>query len=64
VSRIGSLERRLILETLRRHETLRPEQANVLLARTVQVIRQRIGYSEVSADEQLSFLLALLRATQ
>jgi hypothetical protein len=62
VMRIGPLDRQRILETRRRHETLKAEQAGALLARTVEVIRQRIGYGDVSVGEQRAFLLALLSA--
>jgi uncharacterized RDD family membrane protein YckC len=62
VARLQSLDRQLILETLRRLEQLPPDRANVLLERTVRAIRQRIGYGEVGVGEYRAFLLALLRA--
>lgn len=61
VASLGPLDRELILTTLRRLEQLPPERGAALLERTVQVIRQRIGYGEVGLDEQRGFLLALLR---
>lgn len=62
VGRIGPLDRQLVLETLRRVDALPPERGGALLARTVEVMRQRIGYGEVSAEERRVFLVALLQA--
>jgi uncharacterized RDD family membrane protein YckC len=63
VARIGALDRQLILQTLRRIDALPPEHASALLARSAEVIRQRIGYPEVSPEERRAFLRAVLEAT-
>lgn len=64
LTRLTDLDRQLVLQTLRRLESLPPEHVAPLRSRTVKIIRARIGYAEVPVEEERAFLLALLRATE
>ena len=62
--RLGAPERALLRQTLRRLETLAPAQRTDTLERSVQALRERIGYGPVGETEREAFLRALLRAVQ
>ena len=62
VAALGTTERALIRQTLRRVETVPPERAALLLEMAVEALRQRIGYGPVAAAERRAFLSALLAA--
>ena len=63
IAALGTTERALIRQTLRRTETVSPERAAVLLETAVEALRQRIGYdASVLPAERLAFLHALLAA--
>jgi len=64
LARAGRNELRLARQTLRRLPELRAEQARSALARSAEVVRERIGYEEVPESERAEFLRALLRATR
>jgi len=65
VERLGSAEAALLRQTLRRLDTLSPEQANEFLARAVEVLREQLGIDEeVDPRDREAFLRALWRATR
>jgi uncharacterized RDD family membrane protein YckC len=65
IERLGRTERALLRRTLRGVERLAPDQADAVLARSVAVLRARIGYAgEVEPAERGAFLHALLRAAR
>jgi uncharacterized RDD family membrane protein YckC len=65
IERLGRTERALLRRTLRRVERLAPDQAEAVLARSVAVLRARIGYEgDVEPVERGAFLHALLRAAR
>lgn len=59
---LGSAEKALLRQTLRRIETLDQEQATAVLERSVEVLRARLGAEAVAAGDRERFLRALLRA--
>lgn len=62
VAALGTTERALIRQTLRRLDTVPAERAAVLLETAVEALRQRIGYGPVPPPERRAFLAALLAA--
>jgi uncharacterized RDD family membrane protein YckC len=64
IARLGVNERALLRQTLRRLQTLPPEQAAAILEQAVEVLRARIGYEPVAAAEREQFLRALLHAVR
>ena len=64
IERLGSTELTLIRFTLRRLETLPPDQAASALERATEVLRTRIGYAPVAAAEREAFLRAVLAAVE
>jgi uncharacterized RDD family membrane protein YckC len=65
IERLGRTERALLRRTLRRVERLGPDQAEAVLARSVDVLRARIGYEgELEPVERAAFLRALWRAAR
>lgn len=65
IERMGRTERALLRRTLRRLDRLGPVQAEAVLARSVAVLRERIGYEgEVEPSEGRDFLRALLHAAR
>jgi uncharacterized RDD family membrane protein YckC len=63
IARIGSKERTLIRQTLRRIESLEDERREAALERAVEVLRARIDHPPVEEQRRLDFLRALLRAS-
>ena len=64
IAALGPLERQLLRQTLRRLDVLDAEHAAAVLERTVEVLRGRLGYEPVPADQRLAFLHALLRTLE
>jgi len=64
LARIGNDERQLLRQTLRRIETLTPEQARDALERATRALCNRLGYAPVEPREQADFLRALLAAIE
>lgn len=64
IARLGGPERQLLRQTLRRVEALAGDQAAAALARSVEVLRTRLGYEPVAAGQRRAFLRALLRAIE
>jgi len=64
IERLGTAERALLRQTLRRLDTLAPPQRAEVLERSAEVLRQRIGYEPVEAAEREAFLRALLAAVR
>jgi uncharacterized RDD family membrane protein YckC len=62
IQRIGSAERMLLRRTLRRVDELPPQQGSDALRQATDALCARIGHPTVAAEEQRSFLLALLDA--
>ncbi len=63
LEKLGVNERALARQTLRRLESLEPDQRDEALERSVDVLRQRLGSSDpVEPSERVAFLRALLRA--
>ncbi len=62
VERLGADELALIRLTLRRLETMPPEQVATALGRAAEVLRERIGYAPIGASDREGFLRALLAA--
>jgi uncharacterized RDD family membrane protein YckC len=60
IQRLGRPEQRLVRQTLRRLPELSPQQAEVALERTAEVIVERIAYEPVEASAREDFLRALL----
>jgi uncharacterized RDD family membrane protein YckC len=61
--RLGSAERSLARQTLRRLRSLPPARAEEALDRAVEVLRARVGYADaVPPEERVAFLRALLEA--
>jgi uncharacterized RDD family membrane protein YckC len=63
IARLGSKERTLIRQTLRRIESLEDERREEALERAVEVLRTRIDHPPVEESRRLDFLRALLRAS-
>jgi uncharacterized RDD family membrane protein YckC len=61
---LGSTERTLLRQTLRRLETLPPEQAGDVLAHTVNALGKRLGLDPIPPAGRAAFLHALLRAIE
>lgn len=64
IAALGSLERRLLRQTLRRVGTMDRELSTAALERTVEVLCARIGYEPVAPAQRSDFLRALLRAME
>jgi hypothetical protein len=64
IARLGTNERALLRQTLRRLETLPADKAETILAQAVEVLRARIGYEPVALEQRAAFLRALLRAAR
>jgi len=64
VAALGTPERALIRQALRRIETVPADRAAVLLETAVEALRQRIGYGPVAPAERQAFLQALLAAIE
>ncbi|MCK6555875.1 RDD family protein [Candidatus Binatia bacterium] len=64
VAALGTAERALIRQTLRRLETVPPERAAALLETSVEALRQRLGYGPVAPAERRAFLEALFTAIE
>ncbi len=64
IDRLGTNERALIRQTLRRLDSLPPEKADAILIQAVGALRARIGYGDIEASERKAFLQALLKAAQ
>ena len=62
LARIGSTERTLLRQTLRRIETLPPQTAAAVLEDVAGVLCTRIGHEPIDSTQQQAFLLALLYA--
>lgn len=62
VARLGADGRALARQTLRRAEEVAPEKADELLDRAVEVLRVRLGYESVAAEDRRRFLRAVLAA--
>ena len=63
IERLGHAEAALVRQTLRRHESLTPEQADEALARAVEVLSAKLGIEdEVATTDRVAFLEALWRA--
>jgi len=63
IAQVGSKERTLIRQTLRRIESLEAERRQEALERAVEVLRARIDHPPVEEPRHLDFLRALLRAS-
>jgi uncharacterized RDD family membrane protein YckC len=63
-ARIGPDELRLARQTLRRLPELVPDQAELALARTVDVLVARLEHEPVPAEHRKSFLHALIRTAE
>jgi len=64
MARLGRRERALLRQTLRRREELGPEAAAAAVARSAELLAQRLGHPPVAPAEQLAFLRALQRAAR
>ena len=65
LSKVGRTERRLVRQTLRRLPHLAPQQREAILARAVDVMRNRIDFEEpLDPAMREAFLHALLRAAE
>ena len=64
LARLGPDELAHARQTLRRLDTLAPEQAARALERTATVLASRIEHAEIAPGEQRAFLRALLRAAR
>jgi uncharacterized RDD family membrane protein YckC len=65
ITALGPLERQLLRQTLRRVESFDdPDLSAAALERTTEVLRGRLGYEPVIADQRLTFLRALLHAIE
>ncbi len=64
LARIGSLERRLIRQTLRRLESLSPDVAAAAVENAVEVLCRRIGNENIEPLRGIAFLRALLHESE
>jgi len=64
IARLGTTERALLRQTLRRLETLPADKAEEILATAVDVLCQRLGHEPVEHQRRKAFLMALLHATR
>ena len=64
IARLGRVERTLLRQTLRRVDELPPQEAEPVLARSVEAWCRRIGHPPVPAEERRAFLQALRRAAR
>lgn len=61
---VGPAERRLVRQTLRRLESLPPDQAESVCGRSAQALARRIGHRALGPKEHEAFLRALLHAAE
>jgi uncharacterized RDD family membrane protein YckC len=61
---LGAEERALLRQTLRRAETLAPEQRREAIERAAEVLRQRLDYRPLAPEEAERFLKALFRTSR
>jgi uncharacterized RDD family membrane protein YckC len=64
LARLGSTERALLRQTLRRFDEFEPEAAAQALELAVETLRARLGYGAVEPAERKAFLRALWRVSR
>jgi len=61
IAALGSVERRLVRQALRRIETVPPDQAEEILDRSAGALARKLRYEGVEPEDREAFLRALLR---
>lgn len=64
IAKLGTAERKLVRQTLRRLDELEPAAAEQALERAAEALRVRLGHGPIAPGERRAFLRALLHETR